>query len=61
MHGKVVEIFSIINNEGAKPLCHMVYLGMHSNVMLRFMVQALQDPQLCSSTDQNVLRDALTM
>jgi hypothetical protein len=23
---------------------------MHSNVMLRFMVQALQDPPLCSST-----------
>jgi hypothetical protein len=23
---------------------------MHSNVMLRFMVQALQDPSLCSST-----------
>jgi hypothetical protein len=25
-------------------------LGMHSNVMLRFMVQALQDLPLCSST-----------
>jgi hypothetical protein len=24
---------------------------MYSKVMLRFMVQALQDPQLCSSTD----------
>ncbi len=28
----------------------MLCLGMHSNVMLRFMVQALQDPPLCSST-----------
>jgi hypothetical protein len=25
-------------------------LGMHSNVMLRFMVQAFQDPPLCSRT-----------
>jgi hypothetical protein len=24
---------------------------MYSNVILRFMVQALQDPPLCSSTD----------
>ncbi len=29
----------------------MLYLGMHSNVMLRFLVQAFQDPPLCSSTD----------
>jgi hypothetical protein len=31
----------------------MLYLGMHlhSNVMYRFMVQALQDPPLCSSTE----------
>jgi hypothetical protein len=28
----------------------MLCLAMHSNVMLRFMVQALQDPPLCSST-----------
>jgi hypothetical protein len=28
----------------------MLRLGMHSNVMLRFMVQALQDPPLLSST-----------
>jgi len=28
----------------------MLCLGMHSNVMLRFKVQALQDPPLCSST-----------
>jgi hypothetical protein len=28
----------------------MICLGMHSNVMLRFMVQAFQDPPLCSST-----------
>jgi hypothetical protein len=25
-------------------------LGMHSNVMHRFMVQAFQDPPFCSST-----------
>ena len=30
----------------------MLCLGMHSNVMLRFMVQALQDAPLCSSTFQ---------
>ncbi len=28
----------------------MICLGMHSNVMLRFMVQAFKDPPLCSST-----------
>jgi hypothetical protein len=28
----------------------MLRLGMHSNVMLRFTVQALQDPPLLSST-----------
>jgi len=28
----------------------MLCLGMHSNVMLRFMVQAFQDPPLCRST-----------
>ncbi len=28
----------------------MICLGIHSNVMLRFMVQAFQDPPLCSST-----------
>ncbi len=28
----------------------MICLGMHSNVMLRFMVQAFQNPPLCSST-----------
>ncbi len=28
----------------------MLCLGMHSNVMLRFIVQVLQDPPLCSST-----------
>jgi hypothetical protein len=28
----------------------MICFGMHSNVMLRFMVQAFQDPPLCSST-----------
>jgi hypothetical protein len=28
----------------------MICLGIHSNVMLRFMVQAFQDPPLCSGT-----------
>jgi len=27
-------------------------LGMHSNVMHRFMVQPFQDPPFCSSTSQ---------
>ena len=30
----------------------MLCLGMHSNVMLRFIVQAFQDPLLCSITLQ---------
>jgi hypothetical protein len=29
----------------------MLCLGMHCNVMVRFMVHALQDPPLCSSTE----------
>jgi hypothetical protein len=29
----------------------MLCLGMHYNVMLRFIVQAFQDPPLCSSTN----------
>jgi hypothetical protein len=33
----------------------MLCLGMHSNVMLRFMVQAFQDPPLCSSTKSSFL------
>jgi hypothetical protein len=37
-------IFSISNNEGTTPFCHMICLGMHSTVMLRFMVQAFQNP-----------------
>jgi len=28
----------------------MICLGMHNNVMLRFIVQAFPDPPLCSST-----------
>jgi len=28
----------------------MLCLGIHSNVMHRFMVQVFQDPQFCSST-----------
>jgi hypothetical protein len=50
---KVVEIttvFGINCNQGTSPFCHVLCLGMHTNVMLRFMVQALQDPPLCSST-----------
>ncbi len=31
----------------------MLCLGMHSNVMLRFMGQAFQDPPLCSSTEKS--------
>ncbi len=54
MHGmlpKVAKItISIRNNEGNVPFCHVLCLGMHSNVMFLFMVQALQDPLLCSST-----------
>ncbi len=30
----------------------MICSGMHSNLMLRFMVQAFQDPPLCRSTLQ---------
>jgi hypothetical protein len=30
----------------------MLCLGMHSNVMHRFRVQAFQDPPLCSSIDE---------
>ncbi len=37
-------------NQGTSPFCHVLCLEMHTNVMLRFMVQALQDPPLCSST-----------
>jgi hypothetical protein len=33
-----------------QPFSHVLCLGMHSNVMLRFIVHALQDPPLCSST-----------
>ncbi len=32
------------------PFCHLLCLGMHSTVMLHFMVRALQDPPLCSNT-----------
>ncbi len=32
----------------------MICLGIHSNVMLRFMVQAFQDPRLCSSAVYDV-------
>jgi hypothetical protein len=52
MHGikpKVVEI-TIWYKQQTTPFCHMLGLGMHNNVILCFMVQALQDPSLCSST-----------
>ncbi len=39
-----------INNWGTTPFCYVLCLGMHSNVMHRFMVQAFQDPRLCSRT-----------
>ncbi len=32
----------------------MLCLGMYSNVMHRFMVQAFHDPPLCCSTFENV-------
>jgi hypothetical protein len=38
----------------------MICLGMHSNVMLRFMVQAFKDPPLSSSTDANLLEQEET-
>jgi hypothetical protein len=52
MHGillKVIEI-TIKYKQQLKitPFCHMLCLGMHSNVMHRFMVQAFQDPTLCT-------------
>jgi hypothetical protein len=34
---------------------HVHRLGLHSNMMLRFMGQALQDPPLCSSTVEAIL------
>ncbi len=42
--------FGISCNQGTSPFCTELCLRMHTNVMLRFMVQALQDPPLCSST-----------
>ncbi len=44
-------LFNISNNLGTTPFCHVLCLGMHSNVsnvMGRFMVQALQDPAVMS-------------
>jgi hypothetical protein len=42
---KVVEIAIYkSNNLGTTSFCHVLCLGMHCNVMLRLMVQALQDP-----------------
>jgi hypothetical protein len=46
-------LFSTSNNLGTTPFCHVRCLGMHSNVMHRFMVQAFQDPPLCSSTENS--------
>jgi hypothetical protein len=55
MHGilpKVVEIAIKFKQQlrNNTILSRVLCLEMHSNVMLRFMVQALQDPPLCSST-----------
>jgi len=53
-YSKMVEItIGISCNSGTAPFCHVLCLGMDINVMLRFMVQALQDPPLCSSTVGN--------
>jgi hypothetical protein len=49
MHGILPKV-GISCNQGTRPFCHVLCLGMHTNVMLRFMVQALQDPPSCSST-----------
>ncbi len=43
------------------PFCHVLCLGMHCNVMLRFMVQALQDPPLCSNTSDTSLLFAMLL
>jgi hypothetical protein len=37
----------------------MLCFGMHSNMMLRFMVQALQEPSLCSSIDITIHGEAV--
>jgi hypothetical protein len=37
------------SGSGTALFCHVLCLRLHGNVMLRFMVQALQDPPLCSS------------
>ncbi len=48
---KVIEItINISNNQGTTPFCHVLCLGMQSNVMHRFMVHAFQDPPFSSST-----------
>jgi hypothetical protein len=41
-------------------LSNMVCLGIHQNVIHRFMVQALQDPPLCSSTASVTLSRPIT-
>ncbi len=52
---KVVEITIQCKQQfRTTPFCHMLCLEMHSNMMLRFIVQALQDPALCSSTFLNL-------
>ncbi len=40
---------------GTTPFCHMLCLGIHSNVMHRFMVQGFQDPPFCSTTSPCLL------
>ncbi len=39
----------------------MICLGIHSNVMLCFMVQELQDPPLCGSTKICTMNDKLPL
>ncbi len=50
---KVVEITIFYKQQLRNNTIHMLCLGMHVNVMLRSMVQALQDLPLCSSTDSS--------
>ncbi len=49
MHGILPKVIEI-TIQYKQPFCYMLCLGMHSNVMHRFMVQAFQDPPLCRST-----------
>ncbi len=48
---KVVEITIYYKQQLRNSICHMLCLGLHINVMLRFMMQTLQDPPLCGNND----------